>query len=225
MESFVLFGRPGWGSVLVEAQLVWYGVPFEYRQVGDLFADPDAGRELRTFNPLVQVPTLIVDDGAVMTESAAITLWLAERFDSTELVPAPRTSERGPFLRWLLFLTSNIYPTYTYVDDPSRFVGEPAAQRAFATTVNQYAERLYSIVDSAASRPWFLGDRMSALDLYICTMTHWRPGRPWFEANAPALVAIADRAEALSQLARVWERNFPPGQSPDSSDPAGSDSA
>ncbi|MEM9490335.1 MAG: hypothetical protein AAGC55_14410 [Myxococcota bacterium] len=152
-------------------------------------------------------------------------LWLAERFDSTEPLPAPRPPERGPFLRWLLLRTRNIYPVCTYVGGPSRFIGESAAQRAFATAVDHYAERLYSIVDSAASQRWFLSGRMSALDLHICTVTRCRPGRLWFAANAPALLAIADSAEALPQLARVWERNFRPGQSSDSSDPFASDSA
>ena len=34
--TYTLYGRPRWGSTLVEAQLVWYGLPFTYETVGDL---------------------------------------------------------------------------------------------------------------------------------------------------------------------------------------------
>mgnify|MGYP006204951633 CR=1 FL=1 len=75
---YTLWGRPGWGSALVEAQLDWYGLPFAYETVGDLFKDPDAKARLQKVNPLAQVPTLVMPDGSVMSESAAITLLLAD---------------------------------------------------------------------------------------------------------------------------------------------------
>ena len=49
---------------------------------------------------------------------------------------------------------------------------------------------------------------MSAIDLYLVAMTRWRPGRKWFEAHAPRLVAIADRAARLEPLAPIVERHF-----------------
>lgn len=73
-------------------------------------------------NPLSQIPTLVMPDGSVMTESVAITLALAELTGSNELVPEPGASERNTFLRWLVFFPANIHPTYTYADDPVRFV-------------------------------------------------------------------------------------------------------
>lgn len=57
MSKLKLFGEPGWGSVLTEAQLVWYGIPFEFHRVGDLFSDQSAGLELEKINPLGQIPT------------------------------------------------------------------------------------------------------------------------------------------------------------------------
>jgi len=71
MTTYKLWGRAGWGSSLVEAQLAWYGLPFTFEPVGDLFREPDARTRLETVNPLAQVPTLILPDGSVMSESAA----------------------------------------------------------------------------------------------------------------------------------------------------------
>ena len=125
------------------------------------------------------------------------------------LESALRPSEIIVYLGNAGFITSNIYPTYTYADDPARFVAGKAAREGFADAVNLYAKKLYLILDGEASGPWFLGDRFSALDIYIYTMTRWRPKRPWFDANAPTLAAIADATRAVPRLAQVWAKNFP----------------
>ena len=58
--TYTLYGRPRWGSTLVEAQLVWYGLPFTYETVGDLLRDPASRTALEKVNPLAQVPTLVI---------------------------------------------------------------------------------------------------------------------------------------------------------------------
>jgi GST-like protein len=67
----------------------------------------------------------------------------------------------------------------------------------------------WGMVETEAGTPWFLGDRFSALDIFVATMTRWRPGRTWFAADAPQLHAIAVAAEAVPRIAEVWRRNFP----------------
>jgi GST-like protein len=192
-----LYARPGWGSAIVEYQLAFYGLPYERVIVEDLFQSAAGRAALRAVNPVAQIPTLLLDDGTVLTESAAITLWLADRTGSDALVPGPGSAERAAFLRWLIFLVANIYPCFTFADDPSRFVETEAAQKPFRTAVNAHAEGLWGHVEAAASAPWFLGSRMSALDAYFAIMTRWRPGTPWFEAHAPRLLAAGRRFAAL----------------------------
>src|SRR6185295_18069546 len=60
--------------------LTLYGLPFEHRP-WSIFADAD---QIRPFNPLTRVPTLVLDDGAVLIESHLI----LDHLDS--LVPAER---------------------------------------------------------------------------------------------------------------------------------------
>ncbi len=207
----ILYGERGWGSAIVEAQLVFYGLDYEFRAVGDLFDDPAAGDALEAINPLRQIPTLILDDGAVLTDSAAITLLLAEQAErrgAASLAPAADAADRARFLRWLIFIVANIYPTYTYADDPGRFVTDAVAQGPFADAVNARAKVLYGVLDAEAGAPFFLGERLSALDVFIATLTHWRPRRPWFNANAPRLAAIAERTLSDERFGSVWAENF-----------------
>jgi GST-like protein len=205
---YTLYSQPGWGSVLVETQLAFYGLAYAAEDVGDLFKSAEARERMAKVNPLMQTPALVLPDGTVMTESAAITLLLADIAASTALVPGPGEAERARFLRWLVFLVANIYPTFTYADVPDRFVPAESA-KAFRNNVDAYQQKLWGQIESEAGEPWFLGERFSALDIFIATMTRWRPQRAWFAANRPRLFAIATRADAHPALAAVWRRNYP----------------
>src|SRR5687767_2949637 len=110
--TYTLWGRAGWGSAIVEAQLEWYGLPWRFEPLDDLFKSAEARARLERVNPLGQVPTLVLPGGEVMSESAAITLLLADLAAQDSLVPGPGAGERGRFLRWLIFIVANIYPTF-----------------------------------------------------------------------------------------------------------------
>jgi GST-like protein len=209
MTRMKLFGEPGWGSALIETQLDWYGLEYDFERVGDLFKSSAARQRLESVNPLAQIPTLVLGDGTVLTESAAITLYLADLIRSNALVPAAGDATRTTFLRWLVFLVANVYPTYTYADDPARFVEAPESQAAFKNAVTEYAKKLYSILDGQVAGQWFLGERFSALDIYVCAMTRWRPGRAWFAERTPKLFAIATATEKIPALEPAWRRNSP----------------
>jgi GST-like protein len=209
MASLTLYGRRGWGSAIIEAQLEWLGLAYKFVEVDDLFHSAKARASLSKINPLAQVPTLVLPDGQIITESAAITLHLADITARTDLVPPSGAPKRPAFLRWLIFLVANIYPTYTYADDPARFVADAAAQGGFLTSVDAYAQRLYLMAEATAGDPWFLGHNFSALDIYIAVLNQWRPGPAWFAANAPRLHGIALKTAAIPALQPVWSRNFP----------------
>lgn len=211
-EPFRLWQNPGWGSAIVEAQLAFYGMDYALMEAGDVFASAAARAELGRINPLAQVPVLRLPSGEVMTESAAMTLHLADLAGGEALVPGPAAAERAAFLRLLVFLVANIYPAISYADRTEDFLNEPAAVETFKRAVLAQRERLWrQVCGEVKGRggPWVLGERFSALDIYVAVMVHWRPGRAWFAAEAPELLEIADRTAALPDLAAVFARNFP----------------
>lgn len=206
-----LYENPGWGSALIEAQLALLGLPVTLIPTGDIYADPTARAALAAVNPLIQIPTLILDDGTVMTESAAITLHLADLTGSTLLVPSSGDPLRPAFLRWLVFIVANIYPCFTFADVPTRFVPEAQAE-AYKARVTDHATTLWKVVAAEATQnggPWLLGPRFTALDIYLAVMIHWRPRRAAFERETPILAEIAARATARPDMVAVMQRNFP----------------
>lgn len=206
---YTLYGKAGWGSVIVEAQLDLAGLPYRIEEVDPLESAKDRDR-LAKFNPLAQLPTLILPDGQVMTESAAITLHIGDRAPEAGLVPPAGDKTRDPFLRWLVFIVANIYPMFTVGDDTSRFVADSIAQKELRVSTENYKSRCWQIVESGIKpKPWFLGTRFSALDIFAATITRWRPRREWYKANCPKLHGVALAADAEPRLAKVWKRNFP----------------
>lgn len=208
--QYVLYAVPGWGSAIAEALLVLCDVAPQLEDVTG-FDRPGAPRErLLRINPLAQIPTLILPDGTVMTESAAIALTLAEQFPRAHLAPPPGDGARSGFLRRLIWLVANVYPTFTYSDYPERWVEKETS--LLRASIDAYRERLWRELEATLTGgTWTLDDRFSALDVYLAVMTHWRPRRGWFAAHCPRLSAIAARADAHPILAGVLERNFPGG--------------
>ncbi len=208
MTEHVLYGVPGWGSVLVEAMLTWCGLPFRFEDV-EGFDEPGPSRDrLLAIHPLAQVPTLILPDGTVLTESAAIALHLDEEHPSAQLAPPPGSPERATYLRRLVWLVANVYPTFGYGHYAERWA--PADADGLRAAANEHRERLWrSLEAEVGSGPWVLGGCFSALDIYVGVMSRWQPRRAWFEAHCPNLAGIAKRVDAVPRLIPVWERNFP----------------
>jgi GST-like protein len=200
-----VIGCRGCGSVIAEAALMLAGIAYDREEV-DYTQPGPALDALRALNPLGQVPTLVMPDGAVMTETAAIVLHVDELVPAAGLLPAPRDPLRREALRWLIFLVGAVYPTFTYGDEPEKWVGE--AGPALRDATHAHRQVLWQQVEGAARGPWFLGARFSMLDVYIAAMTRWRPRRAWFAANCPKLFAIATALDADPRLLALWAANF-----------------
>lgn len=206
-KNYRLFGAKGGGSMIVEAAIVRAGLPVEYvdLQWDDIGWD---SRTLARLNPLGQVPTLELPDGAVMTESAAMILHFAERTPSAGLVPPIDHPGHVAFLRWLVFLVAAVYPTFTYGDDPKRWLdGDEEVAKKLRASTDEHRKKLWRYVEGQIDRPWLLGGTWSALDLYVWQMSLWRPGREWFKAECPKLHAIGIAMHADATCKAVAKRN------------------
>ncbi len=201
-----LITAKGGGGLIIEAAYALAGLPLEIEDIAWDDVGPESER-LAKLNPLGQVPTLVLADGAVMTESAAMLQLLAELAPRAKLAPLRGDPQRAQFLRWLAFLVAAVYPTFTYGDSPARWVGDAAGTKLRAST-DAHREKLLRYLDAEVARsPWFLGKRFSVLDLYFPVLRLWRPGAEWWRKHAPKLNAIADRCEQLPPVARAFARN------------------
>ena len=202
-----LLGCKGCGNAIVEAAFALAGAALETEEVD--YSEGSASRaRLLAVNPLGQVPALVLPSGRVLTESLAIVHYLDDLAPQAALIPARGDAARERFYRWAVFLIAAVYPTYTYGDDPSKWVSDAAGAKQLRETTDAHRKALWKQIETQVATPWFLGERRSALDLYAAVMTRWRPGRAWFADNTPKVVAVADKAAALPGVREVLQKHF-----------------
>jgi len=162
VEPLILYWRPGTAAMAPHAALAEIGVEYRLVEIDRDAAQSDAA--YRALNPLGVVPTLVAGD-LVVSESAAILLYLAERFPEAQLAP----DERADFYRWLVFMTNTMQTCLLRFFYPERY-GGGEVERVAADE----AGRLFDVVEeSLVARDWLVGEHRTAADLFLFMMTRW----------------------------------------------------
>ncbi|MDU6432201.1 MAG: glutathione S-transferase family protein [Pantoea sp.] len=201
---FTLYGVPGWGSAISELMFCLCREPYHWVDVSGFDQPGEARTRLLALNPLGQVPVLQKEDGAVLTESAAIALMLADR--NPARLPPVGSAQRERFYHWLVWLVAAIYPTFTYGDYPQRWTASGAEELKQSTDAHR--ESGYRWLESQLGESAFLlGDKITLLDAYLPVLVSWQPREAWFQANTPKLWAIAQRVKRREELQTVIARN------------------
>ncbi len=195
MIVYRLYGAPGRASAAPEAILEEIGVAYEYVHI-----DPKelARNEVyRQINPLGQLPTLVHDDRTIW-ESAAICLYLCDRHPEAGLAPRVDAPDRGTFYQWLFFLSNTLQPAYMLFFYPDRYCSDPAGAPQVGKDAEARIARLWQqIEDALVPGPFFLGERMSACDVYLYMLSTW---------HREAIVPLATFPRAQRQLELVSQR-------------------
>jgi glutathione S-transferase len=119
----------------------------------------------------------------VVTEGAAICAYLADMFPESGLAPAPTDPLRGTYYRWLFFGAG---PVETAVTN-NYLNWNPTPEQRMMVGYGSYAAVLDVLEKLVASGTYLLGDRFSALDVYLGSQIAWGIGfgtmekRPGFE--------------------------------------------
>ena len=135
-----LYGTKNSGAAAIEAALARAGLA--YTAVDAARWNPGPGLdELLRVNPLGQIPTLVLADGTVLTESAAILIHLGLTCPPGLLLPAD-ASARARAVRGLVFIAANCYAAVGVVDYPERWC-EPCDDAMKARVAAGARARLY----------------------------------------------------------------------------------
>jgi GST-like protein len=208
----VLYGSQGSGAAIVETALEITGVP--YRTVNAASWKPEEAsgvEELRRVNPLAQIPTLLFDDGTVMTESAAILIELGLRYPESGLVPT-EPARRAQTIRGLVYVAANCYAAIGIIDFPGRFhadADEAAEERVRAGTRKRLHELWDIFADAFPASPFLTGERLGALDILACVVSKWSGARKHLAQSRPAFHALLEKIESDPVVARVFARHWP----------------
>lgn len=203
-----LYGSQGSGSAAIEMALRATGLPYSVVRASS-WEDDSAQAELRRVNPLGQIPTLVLPDGSVMTESAAILIHLG--LSHPGLLPA-EPALRAQALRGLVFIAANCYSAISVGDYPERWTtasAQPAQAKVRAAARAQLHRHWDIFADSFPAQPWLGGDQPGALDFLAVVVSRWSGTRAHLAASRPAFHALLERLQAHPAVAPVWQAHWP----------------
>ncbi|MES2753769.1 MAG: glutathione S-transferase family protein [Pseudomonadota bacterium] len=161
------------------------GEPYETVLV-DWNAKPQA---LLDANPLGKVPT-IVHDGKVVSEAAAVCLYLADGFPAAGL--APTDAERADYYRWILFTAG---PLEAAMMDKALGATVPADKRGMVG-YGSFDEAVDTLAFALNQYEFVTGDRFTAADVYVGSAVGW----------FTQFGMLPKREPFTSYLARLYDR-------------------
>ena len=143
------------------------------------------------------MPALLLDDGAVLTEAAAILTYLAEAFPRAALGGEETPEGRYRLAQLLSYLTSEVHVAFKPYFTPQRFLDDPEqfpALRARAFVV--LAPMLQALEARLGEAQFMLDDRRSVADAYLYVLLRWAEEAPGGLGGYPGLSRFRTRMEA-----------------------------
>jgi len=189
-----LYYSPGACSLASHIVAREAGIELPLEQV-DLNAKRTAGgADFLRINPKGAVPALELDDGEVLTEGAAIVQYLADRRPDSGLAPPNGTLARYRLQEMLSFIGSEIHKTYSPLFNPATIDTVRAERKTMLATRYGWLDR------RLASQTWLVGDRFTAADAYLFTVTNWAAHVDLDLSGFAAVAAFQQRVAARPQV-------------------------
>ncbi|HEX6112266.1 MAG TPA: glutathione S-transferase family protein [Geminicoccaceae bacterium] len=179
------------------------GFPYEH-DTRSVFADFDA---VRAVNPLGRIPSLVLDDGEVLIDSAAILDWLDQTVGPERALLPPAGPERRRALRLMALATGAIDK-----------VGAAAYERLIRPPALRWPEWMercrtqgQGAIAALAAEPWPERARLDqAAITTACAIRYVRMADPDLlpPGRLPTLDALSARCEALPAFQATWPAEY-----------------
>lgn len=162
-----LYYSPGACSLSPHITLRESGLDFDLVRVDLSTKKTETGSDFIAINKKGYVPALLLDNGELLTESCAISLWIAAQVPSKMLAPPPETMEYLRLVEWISFISTELHKGFSPIFNPS--VPESAKE--------PFKKRLFSRLDLADTMVcnglYAMGDNFTVADVYIFTVLSW----------------------------------------------------
>ena len=152
----------------------------------------------------------MLPSGEIVTESAAILIYLADLHPEARLAPELNDPKRAQHLRWMTYVSAAIYAFAWIKDDPMRIAASiEDAPRMMDRVHDRIADCWRMMDEQITPSRYVLGDELSVLDLYVTVISRFPPWRMRFYESAPKMAEIVRRVDADPRLKDFWAKRFP----------------
>jgi glutathione S-transferase/GST-like protein len=201
---YKLYWAKSSGAMIPQALFEEIGAEYE-KIVIDFEKDEHRSDAFLSVNPMGQIPALVLPDGTLMTESAAMLLQIVDQHPEAGLAPPAGSSDRARFLRWLFFLASALYPAILRIYYPDRYSTDPEAAEGIKAAAEADLDSQFAILEHALDPgPYLLGETFCAVDIFLWMLIEWHPDPARLFEQAPRLQGLSERVHARPAIARIW---------------------
>ena len=196
------------GAFPPEAILVEIGAPFERVEI-DWHSGGTRTPAYMKVNPLGQLPALELPDETIITESGAISLYLADRHPEAGLLPPREDAARGLAYRWTLFAAVNLYEVELrqYLGD--RLAVPEECQRSMRAARAEAIDHCWGLIEASLDPgPYILGERFSVADIYLAMIAGWQIDRPKMATVRPRVRRMVDLIRTRPEIAPIWTSHY-----------------
>ena len=195
MANLKFYTNPQSRGQTVRWMLEEIGQPYDTEILG--YGTSMKAAEYLAINPMGKVPA-IVHNGKVVTEVAAICLYLADAFPDAGL--APDTRDRADYYRWAFFTSGPVEVAFT-----AKAMGwEVPDGRAAMAGFGSYDAAMDTLEQALTGKTYIAGDRFTAADLYVGAMVNFMLAFKLLEPK-PAFTDYAARMTDRDAYRRATE--------------------
>jgi glutathione S-transferase len=205
-------------SFAVHVALLEAGIPVTLHRVDRATKRLADGRDYRAIAPQAIVPAIGLPDGSVLTETAAVLQYVADRVPDKRLAPPWGSTERYRLIEWLNFTTTELHKKHLWTVFSSK---TPPALKDFARATA--APALGHVAARLEGRSFLLGDDFSVADAYLFWALFVAPHGGIALSEWPALGAYVERiqrrpsvVEALAIEGPLYAKEAAAGTAPTS---------
>jgi glutathione S-transferase len=199
-----LYGHPNSRATRALWALEEVRAEYDYVHV-DLKTGQGRSDSYLAINPAGKVPTL-VDGDLVITESAAICLYLGDKFPESGLLPPIGSTERAECYRWISFAISELeQPLWTIAKHRFVLPEEKRVSAILQTAFWEFSIAAGILTKGIADRPYAAGEKFTAADILLGHTLAWARSTR-IELGHDSLNVYADRILDRPALERARER-------------------
>ncbi len=162
-----LYFTPGACSFASHIALCEAGLAYELELVDLRSKKTSSGADYLKVNPKGYVPALVLDNGQVLTECAAILQYIGDQKPGAGLTPAATSFERYRLQEWLNFVATEVHKTFGPMFNPATTADQKDA------VVRMLGKRFDYLSSTLETRTWLMGEVFTVADAYLFTLLRW----------------------------------------------------
>ena len=161
-----LYYSTGSCSLAADIALHESGLKFDREKVDLQTKITETGANYREVNPKGSVPVLVLDDGQVLTEVAAVTQYIADQVPDKKLAPRAGTIERYRVMEWLSFVGAELHKSFGAFFAKAPDAWQDKMRQALGTRFDFLSKKL-------EGKQYLMGDTFTVADAYLFAVIRW----------------------------------------------------